>query len=107
MSTSRVDVLRNMLRQDPNNSFARYGVAMEYKNAGQLQHAAEEFEKLIAIDPNYVAAYFHGGQTLEKLGRNDDARAVYESGITACSRIADAHTRSEIQASLDLLSERS
>jgi tetratricopeptide (TPR) repeat protein len=103
MSSTRIEVLQNMLLQDPNNSFARYGVAMEYKNSGRLQPAAEEFEKLIAIDPNYVAAYFHGGQTLEKLGRIDDARAAYERGITACSRIGDAHTRSEIQASLDLL----
>ncbi len=98
-----MEVLKNMLLQDPNNSFARYGVATEYKNAGDLENAVKEFETLTEIDPNYVAAYFHGGQTLEKLGRVDAARAVYERGLTACSRIGDAHTRSEIQTALDLL----
>ncbi len=40
MSTSRLDVLKSMLEQDPSNSFARYGIAMEYENAGQLEGAA-------------------------------------------------------------------
>ena len=103
MGTSRLDVLKGMVEQDANNSFARYGVAMEYKNVGDWGSASAEFEKLIAIDPNYVAAYFHGGQTFEKMGRTGDARALYERGLTACSRIGDAHTRSEIQTALDLL----
>ncbi len=76
---------------------------MEYKNAGDLTSAVEEFEHLVAIDSNYVAAYFHGGQSLEKLGRVDAARAIYERGLSACGRIGDAHTGAEIQAALDLL----
>lgn len=103
MSTSRLDVLKSMLEQDPANSFARYGIAMELKNTGQLEGAATEFEKLIAANPDYVAAYFHGGQTLEKLGRFDEARLTYERGIDASARTGDAHTEAEIRAALDLL----
>jgi tetratricopeptide (TPR) repeat protein len=58
---------------------------------------------LLAANPNYAAGYFHGGQTLEKLGRVEEARALYEQGIAVTARTGDAHTRSELQAALDLL----
>jgi tetratricopeptide (TPR) repeat protein len=103
MATNRVDILKQMLAQDPNNSFARYGLAMEYANTGQLDEAIEEFQSLLASDKSYVAAYYHGGQALEKLGRIQQARALYEEGIEASTRKGDLHTRSEIETALSLL----
>jgi tetratricopeptide (TPR) repeat protein len=101
MATNRLDLLKQMVAQDPKNSFARYGLAMEYGNNGQLEDAVAEFETLLANDQTYAAAYYHGGQVLEKLGRLEEARGFYERGIDACK--GDAHTRSEIEAALSLL----
>lgn len=103
MATNRVDVLKGMLEQDPANTFARYGLAMEYANSGQLDQAVEEYRALLTSNPNYAAAYFHGGQALEKLGRTDEARTLYEEGIGVTTRTGDHHTRSELQAALDIL----
>jgi tetratricopeptide (TPR) repeat protein len=103
VATNRLEILKQMVAQDPGNSFARYGVAMEYANSGELAAAVTEFQKLISTDPNYSAAYYHGGQALEKLGRVDEARALYEQGIEATRRTGDTHTRGEIEAALSLL----
>ncbi len=103
MASNRLDILKEMLAQDPNNSFARYGLAMELAKSGALEQAVSEFEALLAKDQTYVAAYYHGGQTLEKLGRVDEARSLYERGIEASTRKGDLHTRSEIEAVLSLL----
>ena len=103
MATNRLEMLKQMVAQDQKNSFARYGLAMEYANSGQLHDAVSEFKTLISADPVYVAAYYHGGQALEKLGDIDQARAMYEQGIEACTRKGDAHTRSEIEAALSTL----
>ena len=92
-----------MLEQDSTNSFARYGLAMEYGKAGRLDDAIHEFRTVIAANPNYVAAYFHGGQMLERLGQIEEARVVYEQGIAAAVRTGDNHARSELQAALDIL----
>jgi len=100
---SRADALRAMLAQDSKNSFARYGLAMELLNGGQPEQAMTEFRALIDADPNYAAAYFHGGQALEKMGEPEQARRMYERGIEVTGRTGDAHTRSELQAALDLL----
>ena len=103
MATNRVEILKQMVSQDPNNAFARYGLAMEYANSGQLKEAVEEFRTVLQHDESYAAAYYHGGQALEKLGQVDDARALYEKGIEATTRKGDLHTRAEIEAALNLL----
>ena len=73
---------------------------MEYVKSGELDLAVSEFEVLLAADPNYSAAYFHGGQTLEKLRKFDRARDFYRRGV-AVTR--DPHALSELQAALDIL----
>jgi Tfp pilus assembly protein PilF len=92
-----------MVSQDPNNTFARYGLAMEYTNSQQFEDAVREFHALIERDENYSAAYYHGGQALEALGRVEEARSMYQTGIEASTRKGDLHTRSEIEAALSLL----
>ncbi len=100
---SRIDTIRSILDQDPGNSRVRYMLAMELTNSGDLAGAAEVFGEVIERDANYNAAYFHGGQTLEKLGRIDAARDLYRRGIDAASANGDSHTRSELQGALDML----
>lgn len=95
--------MRGMVASNPNDSFARYGLAMEYVKSGQLQDAVSEFNQLMELNANYAAAYFHCGQALEKLGRLDEARAVYQKGIEVTTATGDLHTRSELQAALDIL----
>ena len=103
MATNRLDILKQMVDQAPTNSFARYGLAMEYANSGDCQKAISEFRALLQMDENYSAAYYHGGQALEKLNQIEEARAMYEKGIEICQRKGDEHTRSEIEAALSLL----
>ena len=91
-----------MLAQSPQNTFVRYGLAMEFVKAGNLERAVAEFNAVVATDAAYGAAYYHGGQTLEKLGRLDDARDLYRRGIASTR---DAHARSELEAALDILGE--
>ena len=98
----RLDILRQLLAQDPANTFVRYGLAMEHVKSGDLAGAVQEFEALLTSDPNYSAAYYHGGQTLEKMGNLDQARDMYRRGI-AVTR--DPHALGELQAALDILGE--
>src|SRR5437762_2215505 len=103
MAESRLELLKNMVAQNPSDSFARYGLAMEWARTGNLEQAVEEYRALLAGNPNYAAAYYHGGQTLAQLGRTEEARTLYREGIEATTRIGDLHTRSEIEAALEML----
>jgi tetratricopeptide (TPR) repeat protein len=103
MATNRIEILRAMVAQNPADAFARYGLAMELVKGGELAGAVSEFRALLEHNPNYAAAYFHGGQVLEKLGDVEQARALYEKGIEVTARTGDQHTKSELQAALDML----
>ena len=98
----RIQFLEQILAQDPASKLARYGLAMEYVNNGEWERAIQEFEALLAADPSYAAAYYHGGQTLEKMGRLDQAREFYRRGIAAAT---DPHALGELQAALGILGD--
>ena len=98
-----MDILKSMVAQNPKDSFSRYGLAMEYRNAGDLEGAVREFRELIAVNPDYGYAYFHGGQTLERLGKLEEAAEMYRAGIESASRTGDQHAKGELQGALDLL----
>lgn len=101
--SERLEALRLMVEQDPANAFVRYGLAMEYVNQGERESAVREFHQLLERSPDYAAGYYHAGRTLESMGRIDEARTMLERGIAVTTRTGDAHTRSELQAALDLL----
>ncbi|MBV9303145.1 MAG: tetratricopeptide repeat protein [Acidobacteriaceae bacterium] len=103
MATNRLQILEQMVAQDPANAFARYGLAMEHASRGEWEDAVREFHTLLERDENYTAAYYHGGQALEKLGEVEQARKMYEKGVEISTRKGDLHTRSEIEAALSLL----
>ena len=99
----RISTLNEILAQDPNNAFARYGLAMEYANSGKTDAALEEFGKLLSSHPDYPAGYFMAAQTLAKADRNDEARTMLQTGIAAAQRKGDSHAAGEMQGMLDEL----
>jgi Flp pilus assembly protein TadD len=102
LDNSRLETLRQLLADNPANTFARYGLAMEHVRSGDLAVAVREFEAVVTTDPKYSAAYYHGGQALEKLGKLDEARDLYRRGLAATR---DPHALSELQAALDILGD--
>ncbi len=102
LEPTRIEILNQLLTDNPSNTFARYGLAMEYVKAGAIDRAMAEFDAVLAIDPAYAAAYYHGGQALEKIGDLSAARDYYRRGIASAR---DPHARSELQAALDILGD--
>lgn len=97
---SRIEMLKSFIAQRPGDPFPQYGLAMEYKNAGDLAAAWDTFKTLIEAHGDYVAAYLHAGNTLVALGRLAEARAVYEQGLAACARKGDSHAHGELSGAL-------
>lgn len=105
MASTRLDILKNMVAQNPGDAFSRYGLALEYRNTGDLESSKREFEVLASADPDYVPAYYQHGRTLETMGLLEEARLTYRAGIDAATRKGDSHARSELEAALDLLGD--
>ena len=95
--------LTEILNQDPTNSFARYGLAMEYASQGNVEASLKQFQQLLADNPDYTAGYFMAAQTLAKAGRNDEAKLRLTEGIASARRTGNQHALSEMQTMLDEL----
>ena len=96
----RVAVLTDILNQNPNDAFARYGLAMEYSNQGDVNRALDEFGKLLASHPDYTAGYFMAAQTLARANRNEEAKKMLGDGIVSVKRTGNAHAQSEMEGML-------
>jgi len=102
---TRREFLEEALRQDPNNTFARYGLSLELAKS-EPAAAWTHFEYLLQHHPEYSATYFQAGAFLMKQGRLDEARQVLAAGIEVTSRQGKQHARAELQAALDDLNDR-
>jgi len=96
-------MLNEILSQNPDDAFARYGLAMEYSKTGEVERALEEFGKLLSTHPDYTAGYFMAAQTLAKANRVDEAKKMLIDGISSASRTGNTHAQSEMTAMLDEL----
>jgi tetratricopeptide (TPR) repeat protein len=99
----RIATLTEILSQNPNDAFARYGLAMEYSNAGQTESALLEFARLLEAHPEYTAGYFMAAQTLARAERTDEAKKMLIEGIASARRTGNTHAQSEMTAMLDEL----
>lgn len=99
----RIALLNEVLSQNPNDAFARYGLAMEYSKTGDVDRALNEFNKLLTTHPDYTAGYFMAAQTLASAHRTDEAKKMLVDGISSARRTGNSHAQSEMTAMLDEL----
>ena len=100
---SRRETLEEMLAEDPNDEFLRYGLGMEYVSAGDLESAVRVFRELIALNPAkpYIPAIQMAAQSLMKLGRRNEVIALLKQGIEEARKQNQLHPMEEMQALLD------
>ena len=84
---NRMAMLKEILAANPGGAFARYGLAMEYSNAGDFTTSLAEFATLLQNTPDYTPGYFMAAQTLVKASRVDDAKKMLAnmSAVRRCS----------------------
>src|SRR5215467_9714555 len=83
---NRIEILRGFLKDNPNDSFSRYALGLEYAKLGENDHALREFETVQENDPGYVATYYQLGQLYQRLGRKHEAEKTFRTGITAAAK---------------------
>ena len=93
---NRLDQLRAMAIEDPDNSFIAFAIAMEYKTNDELEKATEEFEKLKKNDPDYVGLYYHLAECYAEMDDLQNAMSTYEKGISVAESLKDHHAKAEL-----------
>jgi predicted Zn-dependent protease len=94
--------IEDLLEEDPQDAFLRYGLAMEYLSLGEEAIALEKLIQLSRDEP-YVAAFLQAGQILVRLGRAEEAITIFRQGIEAARSKGDHHAMQEMQGMLSAI----
>lgn len=97
---SRRQKLEEFLRNNPNDAFSRYGMALECMREGDLVAADTHFRALLETNPDYVPGYQMYAQMLAQNNRTDEAKSALSRGIQSAIRQGNQHARSEMEALL-------
>ncbi len=96
----RLGFLENLVSSGKADDFARYCLAMEYKKEGRIEDAAQAFEQLRDISPNYVPQYLMAGQMFIDAKNTVQARVWLEAGLIVAQQVGDSKAAGEIESAL-------
>jgi len=100
LTMERINKLKELLAQQPADSFLRHALALEYIKAGDQIKARQLFEELLKEDPDYIGSYYHLAKLLEQLGEKEQAVTWYEKGLER-ARGKDQHAYNELLAAYE------
>ena len=103
MPKSHIEFFESAVEKDPDDSFVRYSLAMEYRKADRLEDALATFEVLIGRDPEYVAAYQMAAEVAVGLQRIERAREIIAQGTDVAREVRNLHAASKMTELLDSL----
>ncbi|MBM4119420.1 MAG: tetratricopeptide repeat protein [Nitrospira sp.] len=79
-----IEAFRLMVSRNPKGFLGRYGLGNKIlQEGGDMNEAVEHLSVAVELDPVHVASHLALGRALVKLGRQEEARAVLQAGISA------------------------
>lgn len=78
---SRIDMIIEMLRDEPDDLFLNYTLGLEYVAELSLNDAEFQFKKSLVLDENYIAAYYQLGKLFESQLKNTEALHYFKLGL--------------------------
>ena len=88
--------LERMLASGKDNALLRFALGNECLKAGDAAAAVLHFQRAVAFDPVYTAAWKLYGKALAAAGRDDEALTVYRKGIAVAQQKRDKQAEKEM-----------
>ncbi len=101
MSEARIEALRRMLENRPDDVRARFGLAAEYERLERWPDVVRELEAYLASTEDQGNAWGRLGHALRQLGHDEKARAAYTRGIEAALRHGHPSMAAEFEETLE------
>ncbi len=99
----RIEKLKEFLDANPQDSFVKHAMALEYIKQGNDEVAQSLFKEIISSDPGYVGTYYHLAKLLERNDNREEAIMVYEKGMEEAKKAGENHAYGELRGALEEL----
>ena len=99
-SDQKIRKLARFIRANPNDSFSKFALALEFLKRDQLDKALMLFENIRENEPEYDGVYYHLGKLYERTGRLQKAADTYKEGIQMAANNENKRNVSELKEAL-------
>jgi Tfp pilus assembly protein PilF len=99
----RIEQIRELLKNSPNDSFLKHALALEYIKLGDDEAARNLFEELLAFEPGYVGSYYHLAKLFERNGNDEKAVEWYLKGMQVAKEKGEQHAFNELRSAWEEL----
>src|ERR1051325_3660099 len=100
VSQSRIEAFEAMVKDQPEETMAWYGLASEYFKLERWDDAANALRNVVRLNPNYTAADQMLGTALMKRGEAQEARRAWTEGIEVATRTGAWKARQHMEGLL-------
>ncbi len=94
MNEERIGKLENLLKIDPEDTFTKYALALEYQKQNKTL-ALGLFEELLEESPDYIPTYYQAAHLYIDLGEAQKAEQTFKTGIEKSK--SDLKTNAELR----------
>lgn len=101
MSEERIEALRKMAEARPDDPRPRFGLALEFEKAGRWDDVVQTLRDYLQRADDEGNAWGRLGAALRHLGRDDEAREAYRTGVEAATRHGHPTMAGEFEDVLD------
>ena len=98
----RIEVFKQMLKADPENTMVLFGLANEYQKQEDWQKTIETLENYLAKADDEGAAYGMLAKAYERIGERERAKEVYEKGVEVSLAHGHPSMAQDYRMTLDL-----
>jgi tetratricopeptide (TPR) repeat protein len=104
----RINYFERMLAENPDNPTGLLALANEYAKVELYEDEAAVLERYVSLPNNEDEgnAYARLGDVLSRLGRKDEARAAYETGVRQAEKHGHTGMAEDLRLALIQLGEQ-
>lgn len=103
---NRIEYFERMVAANPDNPTGLLALANEYQKAERQEDEAAALERYLSVHSDDEGnAYARLGDVLSRLGRRDEARAAYESGIRQAEKYGHSGMAEDLRLAIIQLRE--
>ena len=100
--SNRIELFKQMIEAEPNNSMVLFGLANEYQKIEDWQNTIKTLEDYLLKADDEGAAYGMLAQAYEKIGDRDKAKEIYAKGIEVSNAHGHPSMANDYRMTLDL-----
>lgn len=103
VNQNNISLLAKRVRNDPDDTFSKFALALELLKADSVEKARMLFEAILKQDPEYLGVYYHLGKLYESQGKHEKALELFENGIELAEEKNELRTKSELREAIQQL----